>query len=64
MTIRIGIDFDNTIVNYQGLFSAVAKKLKFNLDKYPAKKDLIKKDLTNLNTKLVFSLIFRIELNK
>jgi len=45
VTIRIGIDFDNTIVNYQGLFSAVAKKLKFNLDRYPTKKELIKKEI-------------------
>ena len=30
MTLRIGIDFDNTIVNYDGLFSKVAKKLKLN----------------------------------
>ena len=45
MTLRIGIDFDNTIVNYDGLFSKVAKKLKLNLDSYPAKKELIKKKI-------------------
>ena len=45
MTLRIGIDFDNTIVNYDGLFSKVAKKLKLNLDSYPAKKELIKKEI-------------------
>jgi hypothetical protein len=45
VTIRIGIDFDNTIANYDRLFSAVAKKLKINLDKYPLKKELIKKEI-------------------
>jgi len=45
VTLRIGIDFDNTIVNYDGLFSKVAKKLKLNLDSYPSKKELIKKEI-------------------
>ena len=45
MTLRIGIDFDNTIVNYDGLFSKVAKQLKLNLDSYPAKKESIKKEI-------------------
>ncbi len=45
MTLRIGIDFDNTIVNYDGLFSKVAKKLKLNLDSYPVKKESIKKEI-------------------
>ena len=45
MTLRIGIDFDNTIVNYDGLFSKVAKKLKLNLNSYPLKKDSIKKEI-------------------
>ncbi|MDB3920167.1 hypothetical protein N9349_05380, partial [Candidatus Pelagibacter sp.] len=45
MTLRIGIDFDNTIVNYDGLFSKVAKKLKLNLDNYPTKKESIKKEI-------------------
>ena len=42
---RIGLDFDNTVANYNSLFSTVAKKLKFKLDKYPAKKELIKKEI-------------------
>ena len=45
MTLRIGIDFDNTIVNYDGLFSKVEKRLKLNLDSYPSKKELIKKEI-------------------
>ena len=45
MTLKIGIDFDNTIVNYDGLFSKVAKKLKLDLNSYPSKKELIKKEI-------------------
>ncbi len=45
MTLRIGIDFDNTIVNYDGLFSKVAKKLELKLDSYPSKKESIKKEI-------------------
>ena len=47
MTLRIGIDFDNTIVNYDGLFSKVAKKLELKLDSYPSKKESI--NITTMN---------------
>jgi hypothetical protein len=43
MSIRIGLDFDNTIVNYDDVFTSVAKQLKLINKKWNGSKAQLRK---------------------